>query len=93
MKFAVYALAVWRLTSLFVSEDGPFDVFARIRKAFGAYRAGEQGQLAVLITCFWCASIWTAAVLYLAPRYVVAVLGASGAAILADRVREKVDQR
>ena len=56
-------LATWRITKLFVDEDGPFDVFAKLR-----YKAGVRedqfgnryavNKLAEGLTCIWCTSIW-----------------------------------
>lgn len=56
-------LLTWRLTSLFVNEEGPFDMFGQLRDTIGVDR-DEFGkifghnQLAQAFTCFWCASIW-----------------------------------
>jgi len=63
VEFIVLALATWRLTSLFVWEDGPFEVFIRIRYLFGV-RYDEQNLaygtnwLAKGIICPACASVW-----------------------------------
>ena len=87
MKFytlTLAILAVWRVTHLLQSEDGPFEVVARLRHAAGR---GFWGQL---LDCFYCLSLWIAAPF-------AAVLGAdlaekillwpalSGAAILLER--------
>ena len=49
------ALAVWRITHLLHAEDGPLDVFVRLRQWAGP---GFWGQL---LDCFYCLSIWIAA--------------------------------
>ena len=64
LNFILYSLAVWRLSSLFANEDGPFYIFKKLRaiceqlsennffcKLFGLY----QG-----LQCEWCNSIWFA---------------------------------
>ncbi len=56
-------LAVWRLTSLFVREDGPFDIFARLRRYFGVYYDNESvmtgnNVMAEALICVWCFSVW-----------------------------------
>lgn len=66
----VLGLSTWRLTSLFVSEDGPFDIFDRIRfKAGVRYDAYSNpigtNVLAKAMSCMWCFSIWIAALLVL----------------------------
>ncbi len=72
-------LATWRLTSLLVQEDGPFQVFARLRDTL------PHGGL---LTCIWCCSVWTAALLYLLYLYIqwpVWILAISAGAILYDK--------
>ena len=78
-------LAVWRTTHLFVVEDGPWQVFARLRRVAAAVR------LQRLADCFYCASVWIAipfALLLSRDWSVVAmcVLALSGGAILLERV-------
>lgn len=47
-------LAVWRITHLLQAEDGPWDVFVRLRRLAGrGFRAG-------LLDCFYCLSLWIA---------------------------------
>lgn len=47
----IVILAVWRITMLFVEEDGIFDIFKHIRAAF-------EGSKWFNPSCFWCTSIW-----------------------------------
>jgi hypothetical protein len=47
-------LGVWRITHLLNAEDGPFDLFVRLRR-----RAG-QGFWGALLDCFYCLSLWIA---------------------------------
>ena len=57
MKFywlALGILAVWRITSLVGSEDGPWDVFAKLRNSVG------DGFFAKGLGCFYCLSLWVA---------------------------------
>ena len=49
-KFVIAGLAVWRLTHLLAHEDGPGDVFKRLRRVFPSK----------LLTCFFCLSVWIA---------------------------------
>jgi hypothetical protein len=57
MKFywlVLGALAVWRITHLLNAEDGPLDVFARLRQFAGHGLWGE------MLDCFYCLSLWIA---------------------------------
>ncbi len=51
---SIASLAIWRLTHLFWGEDGPWDVFGRLRTM-----AGDSG-LGRLLDCFYCLSLWVA---------------------------------
>jgi len=52
---ALGVLGVWRVTHLFVAEDGPWDTLARLRRVLGS---GFWGKL---VACFYCLSLWVAA--------------------------------
>lgn len=54
MQFLVGTLAVWRLTHLFVAEDGPWDLVVHLRKRLGNSMAGKA------MDCFYCLSTWMA---------------------------------
>lgn len=88
-RFALAALATWRVTHLLAGEDGPGDAVVRLRARLGTGRAGG------LMDCFQCLSIWVAA-----PMTVVVSRGSknalptwlalSGAACLLERLGEPV---
>ncbi len=83
-RFTLGALATWRLTHLLNAEDGPGQVFVRIRRAAG------EGVLGQLLDCFYCLSLWIAAPLALAlgrtwPERLLLITGFSAAAILLER--------
>lgn len=57
MKFywlALGALAVWRITHLLNAEDGPREIFVRLRRLAG------DGFWGDLLDCFYCLSLWIA---------------------------------
>lgn len=64
-EFIVCCLAVWRLSSLFIHEDGPWNMFQRIREWAGIVH-DENGVpwivpgsfFAQLLSCVWCISVW-----------------------------------
>jgi hypothetical protein len=70
-KLIVLALATWRLTSLLVWEDGPFEIFSRLRYRLGV-RYNDQSVacgtnwFAKGVVCPACASVWFGALWALA---------------------------
>lgn len=85
VRFAVGALATWRVAHLFAEEDGPGHVIVRLRARAGDGWAGE------LLDCFYCVSIWVAApvAVTVAPRrrdIPLACLALSGAACLLEQL-------
>lgn len=62
-EFIVFALATWRVTSLLVWENGPFEVFAKLRHGLGV-RYDESSVaygtnwFAKGVVCPACASVW-----------------------------------
>lgn len=67
-------LICWRLTSLLVEEDGPLDIFAKLRRFIGVYydeMSVKQGKnvIAKGLLCVWCTSIWVASPLALFAPY------------------------
>lgn len=62
-EFIIMGLAAWRMTSLMVSEDGPWDILARFRSWIGVYYdarsvACGKNVIAQALTCEWCCSVW-----------------------------------
>lgn len=63
LELLILVMATWRLTSLLVWEDGPFDMFAKLRQFLGV-RYDETSQpygsnwLAKGVLCPACASVW-----------------------------------
>jgi len=84
-RFAMGALATWRVAHMVAYEDGPFDIIVRLRA-----RAGDS-LLGGLMDCLYCLTVWVAV-----PFTVWAVRGRrntvpvsiamSGAACLLERV-------
>lgn len=81
-------LAVWRATHLFAAEDGPWAIFARLRRLAGS------GFWGGLLDCFYCLSLWFA----LPPAYYIGSTwperillwpALSGAAILLERITSR----
>jgi hypothetical protein len=82
-------LAGWRISSLLNWEPGPFDVFGKVRSAAGI-RPGEiTGELAKLIVCPWCLTVWTAAAMLAAGAFlswwIPGLFAAMAVAMMAER--------
>ncbi len=52
LRFMLGVLGTWRLTHLFVSEHGPWNMLTKLRKAISRIDGGK------LLDCFYCASLW-----------------------------------
>jgi hypothetical protein len=78
LSLLLFALSVWRVSSLLLYEDGPGEVFARVRTRAGADTPGEISGLAQLWSCMWCMSMWVA--ILLSP---LLILGHAGDGIMA----------
>jgi hypothetical protein len=84
VRFALSALAVYRLAFLVAREDGPWGVVWRLRSAAKSSIAGR------LLACLNCLSVWIALPLagFVGSTWVeraVAWWALSGAAVLMDR--------
>jgi hypothetical protein len=80
----VAVLALWRVTHLFWGEDGPADVFVRLRRSVGS------GFWGGLLDCFYCLSFWFAVPLAWMlgdtwPERILMWFGLSGGAVLLER--------
>jgi hypothetical protein len=95
VNFLIGCAATWRLTTLFISESGPYDVFGRLRDTVGViYDEHSQPQgtneVAKALTCIWCASVWIGGMVALVQGYrfraaIVRALAYSAGAIMVDR--------
>lgn len=96
-------LATWRLTSLLHREQGPGEMFEKLRHAAGV-RYDEHSEryattnLAAGFLCFWCCSVWGAGIVTLLAAWagklpwravVPRVLAASAGAIVVDGLVER----
>lgn len=84
-RLVLATLATWRLATLLVHEDGPWDATLRLRRALG------NGQFGRMLDCFRCVSLWMAAPLAFTVgrgplEWILAWLALSGAACLLERV-------
>jgi len=76
------------VTHLLQDEDGPWDLFVRLRRALG------EGLLGKMLGCFYCLSVWIALPLayWTTPVLAHAAIvwpALSGAAILLERLTSR----
>ena len=82
---AVATLAVWRITHLLWGEDGPGEIFVRVRRRVG------DGLVGKLLDCFYCLSLWIAlpiawAIADVWSERALLWIALSGGAILLERI-------
>lgn len=77
LDLLILALAAWRIAYFVTRESGPFSFMSRLR---------DKYALGGLLTCIYCASVWTAALVFIlsfTPLHVVNVVAAiSGAGLM-----------
>jgi hypothetical protein len=85
INFIIMSLATWRISSLLVNEDGPYQTLAEFRSRVIKYTKAFE--------CIWCVSLWIAGFMaiayYFAPLYAIWIMlpfAISAGAILADRI-------
>ncbi len=94
--FLLLSLATWRFSSLLADEDGPFEIFEKIRTFLGVRtdpKTGKQffmNSIAKGVVCVWCNSIWFGGLLALlldntsVIMYLLHVLALSAIAVIID---------
>ena len=104
LKFLLSALAVWRLSSLLVREDGPLDVFLKIRSKAGV-QFDEYSNPKVtsvwsgILSCVWCCSVWVAFAVALIDRpgnffeYFKRAMALSALTIFVDEVLQRITMK
>lgn len=87
IRWVLAALAVYRLSELVALDDGPFQIFARLRRWAGVHPDDLiRENLAELIHCPYCLGVWFGAMLVVPAVWptwpgdlILAVLGLAGA--------------
>lgn len=73
MNYLIMALATWRISAMLSYEDGPRDVFRKLRETMGIEHQDDipyqivvvnDTFLASLFSCLWCVSVWIGAIIY-----------------------------
>ena len=97
MLFTIFCIAVWRISHMIWTEEGPSHIFARLRGIF--IKETDHGTqtrlLGNLLLCILCISVWVAMPFgwYLSSNFIefVAYTAAlSGVAILINAAYERI---
>lgn len=64
----ILILATWRISLLFVNEDGPFGMFEWLRYWTGVkYNEKREpfgtGLISDILSCVWCLSVWVGVII------------------------------
>lgn len=78
LAFLITSLAIWRLTYMVVEEDGPGNIFLKLRES----ASSDKQRLWLPFNCFYCASVWVSAIVcLLLNRPFIEIFAYSGTAI------------
>lgn len=83
MRWLAIGMAAYRISRMISSEIGPGSIFVRLRTRAGVYRSGPVSEMAYLVSCPYCLSVWTGIAIAVLDRYcpaIVNALAASGVA-------------
>lgn len=97
LDLVIMCFATWRMSSLITNEEGPFNVFLKLRSLAGITHH-DDGTIAnipdkftaKLISCLWCVSIWMGGIIYLIWLFcpvAVWIIAISAGAIIVDRLK------
>lgn len=81
VAIVVAALATWRVAAALYYENGPGNVWLKLRVWAQSHSPFLQGQ----ISCFWCVTVWAGLLvwpLYVWVPWLLVPLALSGAAML-----------
>jgi hypothetical protein len=85
MSTVLAILAVYRIAHMLARENGPADLFARLR-TFVADRYGDDSWQADGVACPLCLSFWLSFAIPLAPTPIITVFAIAGGVLLIHRV-------
>lgn len=61
LDFLLLSVATWRIAYMLTREDGPANVFRRLRDRFPAEGRGGVGDA---LSCIYCTSVWVGVALF-----------------------------
>lgn len=93
LDFLINTLAVFRLSRLVSKEDGPFNVFTRVRMFFlkRAHVNETYQTIADGLHCPFCLSVWFSFIILLVPKTIRYAFGIAGMVTLLETAIEKLE--
>jgi len=89
LPWIVVALAVWRISNLFVNEAGPWHMFTNVRRKFGVKHDEYDTPVAwpdgSVFECLWCFSLWVALLLAIVPWWFSTPFALSAVAVVVHK--------
>lgn len=98
LNLFVLILATFRISNLFVSEAGPFNIFGKFRKQIGILEIeledgsiinevlDNNNEIGKLFSCLWCLSFYVSIVLLFVPKKLLLPFAISAGAIIVKEV-------
>lgn len=80
----IKSLALARLVNLIVNEEGPLEIFSRLRLLV------RDTKLEELVNCPWCLGIWLAPIVYFLPHWICYILAIAELGCLIHCLRIKI---
>lgn len=93
LEFIIRGLATWRVSYMLVKEEGPLDVFTKLRERDIEYSQWDSSVANYTpgnpLWCVSCTSVWVAVAFALLPKWVVAPFAVSALAVAFEIARAK----
>ena len=69
LELIILSLATWRVSYMLVEEQGPAEIFDKLRYKIGVQHTDEGvpfawNWFAELFTCVWCMSVWVGTIFF-----------------------------
>ena len=74
LKTVIIALAAYQIVDLLVYQDGPYNIFVKIRNMFGLYEINGENHIdesngynliANILSCPYCTNVWVTIFLFI----------------------------
>lgn len=85
-KFLIAVFAVFRLTELFTRDEGPYQMFSKLRiwSLQNAHKSETRQTIADGLHCPYCLSVWLSFIILLVPDKLKYIFGIAGAVSLIE---------
>lgn len=91
-ELLVVGLAAWRISRMLVTEQGPWNIFRRLREATGIKYYSHSNDIVEgldnPLACMYCTSVWLVIGFYFAPLWITTIFAAAAIPALIEEVKE-----